>query len=176
MGNEIDRARKALDDTERKLSRLESKWESSVAADDDASADAALPVVIRCRDERDRATTRLRAATDAFSSVDANDDDNIDPLLDFVNGLRRELSGRVNSATDMKRLNAVVREFFSEVVLTATDNGVLVAPYLHADAVERVLGERGLASDADGFPDDLNIGHPPPLRALHAPSDNPRPF
>jgi len=129
-----------------------------------------------CPSTAEVGTTRLRAATDALSSVADDNADNIDPLLDFFNGLRRELSGRVNSATDMKRLNAVIKEFFSEVVLVASDNGVLIAPYLHADAVERVLGERGLAPDADGFPDGLNIGHPPPLRALRTPSGNPRPL
>ena len=129
------------------------------------------------------------------------DDEPTDRVDDFMERVRGELTGRMDHARgDIKRTNALMREFFEAVELVTTDRGVRIAPLLSVQAAERIM--RGLpwshgvtvngqpsevlGVDDQGMtwltlPDDarpgddrlITIPDPPPLETMTNPDANP---
>lgn len=185
MSREVERATAAVAEEERRVDRLAAEWERWLNEGDDARADAVLDGLTNRRAERDRAQTRLQAAVDARAAV-AGGTEPTDALLDFFNGLRAELTGRVARAEgDVKRLAACMRDYFQRVELTVTEEGVRIAPVLSAAATERIfrtmLDEEDMAYAFGGEPlrdEDCTTGPdgcvatggesviPPPLRGF----------
>jgi hypothetical protein len=144
LRGEVGRASQDFASLERAVERIGAAYAGHVERGETEDADAVREVLKGKRFERNRAELRLQAAETALADV-AGDDEPIDPLLDFYGGLQAELSGRVQSARgDVARLNAATREFFAEVRLTSTDEGVEVLPVLSVAAVERILARPGL--------------------------------
>ncbi len=139
LGGEVARAKKDLSLHAATAEKLRARYEQALREDDNASAEELLAMLRNNRADRDRAERRLQAADDALSG-ELTDGDDVDGLLDFYNGLSAELAGRVEGTKgDVKHLNAVVREFFAAVILTARDTGTLMVPVLSEAAAERLL-------------------------------------
>jgi hypothetical protein len=73
-----------------------------------------------------------------------------------------ELAGRIEDATgDVRRLNALLREFFESVAFSLVADGVCMLPVLRGGGFERLLGAE-------------IRGQTPPLRQIRTPGDNPQ--
>src|SRR4051812_29742302 len=145
MRGEGQRAGADLVGSERAVERLGAEYARQVERGESEDADAVREVLKGQRAERDLARRRLDAARAAHAATVTDDGEDFDPLLDFYGGLQEELAGRVEDARgDLRRLNAAVREFFEEVRLRATADGVELLPVLSADAVARILARPGL--------------------------------
>jgi hypothetical protein len=152
-----------------KAERVETKWAEYLAAGDDAKADLVLLIVEREREAAVAAARRLRAAQDALATIPAEAP--TDAMLDFANGLREAIRGRVDPTGSMAEVNEALRELFACFVITPDpeeaahpDNpfrGILIQPWLRPDA----------APEPDGawLPLLARASHgPPPLRSLLA--------
>jgi DNA invertase Pin-like site-specific DNA recombinase len=145
LEGEAQRARQDAAESERVAAKMQARYDAALAADDDATADAVLAALVARRAEHQRAGIRLAAALDALESV--AEDAPVDPLLDFYNRLSAELTGRLaHSHGDLKRTNALLRECFQSVTLTAEQNGTRMSPMLSNAAFERV------AEHVENFP------------------------
>jgi site-specific DNA recombinase len=143
MTGEVERAREARSKLAASIKRREAKYVEKDNAGKDKAAEALLDMLVAERAALEPADARLRAAEAALAGVEVEID--LDPILDFATALRDEIAGRVESARgDVKRLNAVLRDTFDSIMLTASDEGVEIGPVLNRATVERVLAREGL--------------------------------
>lgn len=153
---ETQRALADIAEHERVAGRLRAKYDALVAAGDDAKAEIVLETLAGRRGQAQAARSRLNAAHDAKDVVAGEVP--VDPMLDFFNRLSAELVGRVDTTRgDVRRTNAVLRDFFARIELTATDAGVRMLPVLSAAAQARILDDptlwpHGVTANVHGLP------------------------
>jgi hypothetical protein len=95
-------------------------------------------------------------------------------LLDFYNGLRAELAGRMEDATgDIRRLNIALREFFESVELRHVDGGIEMLPVLSEQAFERLLRDTADSGSLDAWPAGHVSAETAPLRQIRASMHDP---
>jgi hypothetical protein len=146
MRGEVNRATAARGD-DRRLGRRTAEWERWIDAENAARADISLDALERARADRARAQRRLRAAQDAYAAV-LTDDVPADTVSAVQHRLRAALAERMNDAGgDVKRLNAVLREYFDGMDLLIRDDGAVeIRPILRPAQLARFL-DRGHVPD-----------------------------
>jgi site-specific DNA recombinase len=157
---EAERAQGDVQEHERVAERLRCRYDALMADGDDVKAEILLETLAARREETERARRRLTAALDALAAV--QQEAPVDPMLDFFNRLSAELTGRVGATNgDVRRTNAVLRDFFAAVELTATDDGVRMLPVLSPAATARILEDpalwpHGVTGTVDGRTGDVS--------------------
>lgn len=140
LSTEVERATLAQLQAQRVLEKMRNRYTRALNADDDGVADAIEQAMHKQVAEIEQARHRLTAAQDALKSLPA--DQGHDDILDFFVALREALTQRTKDAEDdIKRLNAVIRDFFAQVMLTGLPEGVLIEPYLSPAAVARITSD-----------------------------------
>jgi hypothetical protein len=134
---EVERAEAALKTSEAAVSAIAADYERRLVGGDQAGADEAMRLLTQKREETERAQVRLEATRDAFATEEAREV-SADALLDFYNALAKAVSGRLDGADSMLRVNDALRDTFERFGLASTPHGVLVRPVLSAATAERI--------------------------------------
>ncbi len=188
IAHEVQRAERDHDAQASQMAKVEAKWTAYIAADDDARADAVLPMVEREREALVQSERRLTAARDALASVPTEAP--TDAMLDFANALREAIRGRVDPSASLVKVNQALRSLFTAFELTPTqwageqdgrpafDGGpaVRIKPFLSWETAERLARAGTTPSGRGTWPKLVRLGEPegdaPPLHWLLA---NPNP-
>jgi hypothetical protein len=173
LEREIDRARHDAAEADRVMTKMRDRYNRALAADDDARADEIEAAMVDRRADRTRAQTRLAAAEQALTDVVAEQP--IDPLLDVLSRLMSELAGRkAGAGDDVRRMNALVRDYFDEVALVRSEEGLSLMPVLSEAVAQRIMDDVGEWPVRDLPGVKLPEGSAPPLQPIVA-SVNPQP-
>lgn len=145
MTREVERATDDLAAIDRRIATTQRRYDAALDAADDDRAAAIEDAMTAQRGDWERAHRRLAAAQTALADAAAQGPIG-DPSRAFLDALRADLSDRTGNATDkddIKRLNVVIRDFFERVVVTHTDDGVLIEPVLSRVAARRIFEDIG---------------------------------
>ena len=137
MGKIAAAAREDAAKADRVAAKAQARYERALAEDDDETAEITLSIARNKRDEAKHARERLDAALDALN---ADPEPNEGDVLERI---WQALSGRVADADgNIKKLNAVLREWFARFELERQVDGLLrIVPILSPAAVARILHE-----------------------------------
>jgi hypothetical protein len=135
LGRIVEDARADVMKADRVAAKAHDVWERALEGDDAEGAAIAMDTVRRKRAEVERATIRLNAALDAINAEPAEDEQ------DVLAQVWHAISGRVADAHgDIRRLNAVLREWFAAFRLSHDANGAArISPILSPAAFEPIL-------------------------------------
>lgn len=137
LRREVERAAKDVAEADRAIELLTDRYDAAVVANDMDEMELASRALARRRTTIERAKLRERAATDALAAVgDAKDDDPIRAVLEALNGALAGAEG------DVKRVNAVLRDYLESVTLRHVEAGVQIGAVLSGERVaERLVHE-----------------------------------
>lgn len=154
LAEEVSRADADRSSAAAAVLRVEDRWQGE---EDIKRAEALLDMLVRAREAAERADARLTAARDALAEVVA--EPSHDAMLDFWNGLRATVAGRIDGQESMLAVNDALRDLFAAFVLDTTSAGVLVQPVLAAATVAAVtaLGDEPSRDDVVTLLDALDL-------------------
>ncbi|HEY4098375.1 MAG TPA: YraN family protein [Baekduia sp.] len=160
---EATRAQADIAECERVLVKMAKRLDAAVAEDDEDAQELLLRTVKTRRQDAKAAEQRLAAALDALSV--ATEETPEAQRAAFYERLHDQLTGRLDTARDdVKATNLVLREFFSQIVLSETAAGLRIAPQLSDSAAARILRDvqrwpHGVEAQVGGYAAEV-VGTP----------------